>query len=246
MNVKSEIAWGVSTIVTLGLIVAGAGRAPAALIQTVSNDTTVRNAFPASSTDLINGRAPDTNYAAQFEGGPITIATDGGVGAPTTSGPGGAASDVVFDRDHEWFATYTLDTAASPGGYAISRIDTISGHSDARVRQRYTIDYSVVGSPDFIALPNPAPLPGLSAGEFGDLDALSGAHRSKRVSISDDQGGVIATAVDQIRFNFIRPAAADTGSVYREFDVIGTSVPEPASLGVFGAAVGLLARRRRA
>jgi hypothetical protein len=88
------------------------------------------------------------------------VLTNGTYG--TITEPGGAP-----DRSHAsfalagggsatgTFATYTLNLAASPSGYDISRIDVYGGWNDSgRDQQLYTVAYSLIGSSTFIDLPS--------------------------------------------------------------------------------------------
>src|SRR5687768_7241985 len=108
-------------------------------VQTVTNNeigpggagSTFTPSYTVSSTDLLNGLLPTASggdFAAVEITGGLPVLTDGTFG--TITEPGGAP-----DRTHlifgiagggsgtGTFATYTLDTVASPLGYDIDRFE---------------------------------------------------------------------------------------------------------------------------
>lgn len=136
--------------------------------------------------------------------------------------------------------TYTLNTVTSALGYNITAINIFSGWNDDRADQSYRIFYSLVGSAAFIQLGGD-----ITAGPAGNVQG------STLTRTFDTTGAAILTGVDEIRFvQFDGPAQFDgTGTVYREFDVIGSAtaatVPEPTTAVMGFLALAALATRRR-
>ena len=72
---------------------------------------------------------------------------------------------------------------------------------------------------------------------------MSGGIRITRTYNTD--GSVVLMNVDAIRFVQVNSGLAGTGTVFREFDVIGKAIPTPAALPAGIALLGLAAARRR-
>ena len=243
-----------SLCVVAVLSLAVAPGASAAVLVTTNAETAPAPGQPSftpsylvSSSDLLNGMLP-ANAPGVFDvelGGGLPVLTDGTYG--TITQPGGAP-----DRSHAAFATvgggggtgafivYELDTAAAPLGYDISRIDMYGGWNDSgRDQQLFAVGYTTLAS----------------GGTFIDLATANfnptvpaNTQSATRVSVTDDAGGVLASGVNRLLFQFDPTGQPENGYVgYAEIDVIGApTVPEPATGMVLCAgAAGLLARRRR-
>ena len=202
--------------------------------------------YVVSASDLINGLLPAASAGA-FDlelGGGLPVLTNGTYG--TITQPGGAP-----DRTHGAFATvgggggsgqfvtYALDTAASPLGYDVTRIDLFSGWNDnGRDQQLFGVSYSTVG--------NPGTFIPLASGNFNPT-VPADTQSATRVTVTEDALPNLASGVGMIRFDFTGPPAPENGYVgYAELDVLGSAtVPEPAAVAPFAAAAGLLLARRR-
>ena len=246
MSVLHRVLWvGASCVAALL-------SAPAAAVPQVVTDfqvgpggagSTFTPSYIVSSTDLINGKSPSASsgdFAFELSGG-LPVLTNGTYG--TITEPGGAP-----DRTHQAFAvggggsgtgtfvTYSLDLAASPLGYNVSRIDVYGGWNDnGRDQQAYTVQYSTVASPAaFIDLANVNFNPAVAAN----------LQTANRATITDTTLPNLATGVAAVRINF--SGATENGySGYAEVDVIGTAVPEPAGAGLIVLACAATLRRRR-
>ena len=202
--------------------------------------------YVVSSTDLINGRLP-TASAGLFDlelGGGLPVLTDGAYG--TITQPGGAP-----DRSHAalatvgggsgsgQFVTYTLDTAASPLGFAIQRIDLYGGWNDSgRDQQFFALSYSTVN--------NPGTFIPLATGNFNPA-VPADTQSATRLTVTENALPNLASGVGAIRFDFAGTPGPENGYVgYAELDVLGTAiVPEPAGAVMGAGAAGLLLARRR-
>jgi hypothetical protein len=115
--------------------------------------------------------------------------------------------------------TYNFDVTTNTLGYDIAEIRLFSGWNDGRAGQSYNIEYSLIGNPSFLLL-----------GVVSDLRTDG----SLLTRTYDNGGGFILSGVDAIRFNQINNGLAGTGTVFREFDILGSaSVPEPASIAIW-------------
>ena len=120
--------------------------------------------------------------------------------------------------------TYNLDLSVATLGYNLTSIATFMGwgfESRVHVHQDYKIEYSVVGSADYVLLTDVLFTP------FADLTDFEGNYESK-VKVIENDSGVLATGVDSVRFTFNDTGgpAGDfaLGTVIREIDVVGFAV----------------------
>lgn len=171
-----------------------------------------------------------------------TVTGDTNVSRPRNGTTGTASENTGTNPAKVWYdsgldspAIYNLDVAVNTLGYDIQEIRLFSGWDSGRAGQSYEIFYSLVGDPGFVSL--------------GTVSALNGATGSMMTRTYDSEAGMILTGVDAIRFDQINNGVAGTGTVFREFDVIGVPyIPEPSSLAILGlGAVGFFRvfRRRR-
>ena len=206
----------------------------AAIITDFQSSAASQTAFPISSTDLINSGSAaldqfsGSNYVASpiDSYGPISALIDGDAGGITgfIASPGG-----VMDLDGTWSFQVDFALTGSPAGYDITSIETITGHTDNRKSQAYSLWMSHVGDNSFFQV-------GTFDYSFDNQDS-----GSTRLTISDDTG-LIASHVDSIRWEVTMPESG-FATVYREFDVNGVpTVPEPVSgitwLAIAGLAIG--------
>jgi hypothetical protein len=185
--------------------------------------------WPVASNSLIAGLLPSSaKYGAgSFEhngndsAGGVTFLTDGqfgSVGSGNNStmamaGNGGCGQGLIY-----------ILPGGSAGGYTISNIVTYGGWSDeGRDAQAYTVSYSTVTSPaTFIqldAVANGAP-----------EQLITGTPNADRMTLSAADGGVLASNVYAVEFDFTTPTASGTQAGNQENGYSGY-----AELQVFGA-----------
>lgn len=129
--------------------------------------------------------------------------------------------------------TYNLDVSVNTFGYDISEIRLFSGWTDARAGQSYELFYSLVDDAAFTSL--------------GTISALvsNGSLLTRTYNLD---ATAFLTGVDAIRFVQIDNGTAGTGTVFREFDVIGVaSIPEPGTFTMllFGTVMLWFVGRKR-
>jgi hypothetical protein len=217
-----------------------------------ASGTDLTNPYIVSNTDLINGLAPSASSGTftQENAAGISVLTNGSFGTITRSpaDPAAPASGTATQtarnaslatggNDAGTSLTYTLPVGNGLG-YNITSITSYGGWQDAgRDQQSYSVLYSTVAAPTTF-------LP-LATVDFNPTTPPALTPSASRVILTND--GVTpnpATSVAAIRFNFNTTENGYSG--YTEFDVVGTQVPEPTSVGAIGlAVVGLLSRRRR-
>lgn len=208
------------------------GEARATIVSVTSSSLGSQFAYTVSATDLINQGQATLDSAAyaniNLGGGSTTSALNNSTMGTTNST---LNSDVLWDTDGIFTATYTLNTTVNTLGYSISQVETFAGWPSDRAKQKYELLYSTVAAPGTF----------ISLGTFSFSTAnISG---STRVSLTDDSG-FLATGVKAIRFNVQSPGVG-AETVYREFDVIGIPTPEPSSLGMlFVGFIALLSSLR--
>ena len=206
---------GVHVALVLGLLSTCMISEPvhAALVSTVSINTTSEVFYPARNNDLIDNSQVGVSlqsvnhvgFVNSLGGGPANL-NDGSEGLASTvstvafsSGPSG--SPVI-----PWTSTYTFDTSVYDQGYTINEIYTTTGWAGSRSGQAYTIRYSTVSNPTLQLL-----------GSFSAADG--GGSRSSEIHIWDNSTGIILTGVKSIQFD-----VTNANNVYREFDVLGFGV----------------------
>lgn len=216
-----------------GFALATAMSAPAMAVLVVgSPQVNPGNVLPSPVTAVNNDLLQTSLLSVVGEGpGNVRNGTTG-----TASENAGANPASVWGQTT---TTYTLNTVTATLGYNITAINVFSGWNDTRADQSYRLFYSLVGSAAFIQL-------------GGDIIAGAGTNTNPSSTLTrtfDTTGAAILSGVDEIRFvQFDGPASFDgTGTVYREFDVIGsaTTIPEPATAALGLLALGGLMLRRR-
>jgi len=144
----------------------------------------------------------------------VATATTENTTANLRNGSTGTAGETTATNPAAVFTnpstTYNLNLAASPQGYNIQEIRLFSGWTDSRAGQSYSISYSLASDPaTFIP--------------FGTISALR-TNGSLLTRTYDVTNANILTGVAAIRFTMINNGNAGTGTVFREFDVIGTAI----------------------
>lgn len=221
--------------VVAGFALATAMSSPAMAVLVVgSPQVNLGNVLPSPVTAVSNDLLQTSLSSVTGEGpGNVRNGTTGTAAENNATNPASVWGQTT--------TTYTLNTVTSALGYDITAINVFSGWQDDRANQSYRLFYSLVGSAAFIQLGGD-----IVAGPAGN------AQGSTLTQTFDTTGAAILTGVDAIQFvQFNGPAANDgTGTVYREFDVIGTAtsaaIPEPATASLALMAMGgLMLRRRR-
>tara|TARA_B110000285_G_scaffold161738_1_gene180657 strand:+ start:299 stop:6547 length:6249 start_codon:yes stop_codon:yes gene_type:complete len=179
--------------------------------------------FSPSSTDLTqNGSAAVSTNT--FSGSPyFGTTTDLGNGVVNT-GDGVYLAETFSGGHFPNTQTIVFDTSVNTAGYNITGITTYAGHhqnGSALANQKYTVEYSLVGSADFISLGE------ISHTPFDNADTDVAA--ATQIAITDSTG-FIATSVDAIKITYLSHGFTNgntsvDGTVYREVDVFGAANP---------------------
>jgi hypothetical protein len=170
--------------------------------------------------DLIAGATPtiaENNFIPEGGVG-VSVLTDGLIG-PITDGAGYPDPFAACGNNTGAGTLVRYNLTGAVNGYNLTNITVYSGWGDGgRIAQAYTVYYSTVANPSyFIQLTNVVydPFTGNNPGNPASLQVI----------ISDSLGGVIATNVVAIEFDFTTPVAPNgengyTG--YSEITVQGT------------------------
>jgi len=192
------------------------GLAAATVVQTnsVKDPNDIYNLYDAMTDDLIN----DGSAAlASVDSTPWNgyLANNGSVT------DGNFWSGQLDYWGGTWSLTYNLDTSSNTLGYAISTIDILGGWNDPK-KIECTLAYKLIGDAEYTTL-----------GTYL-YEALGGM----KINLSDSLGGDLLSGVSALRFTF------QNADLIREIDVVGSAVPEPATLSLL-AIGGVLAMFRR-
>jgi hypothetical protein len=234
---------------TVGLLAAMSGVARGALVTpygvfTAGNNPEVLTTYaPVSADDLIDSSEPtlasqsitgfpDPNPAAL---GTPAMLNDGAFGTGPDTGYSqytGTFLDDDDDGDGVYAVTYNLDIAVNALGYTITAIDSYTAYAPSRSAQQYKVTFTHIDNTTSE----------LQIG-YGPTEMLGSAYAATKVHLVDDTGA-LATGVKSVRFD-VQKHPDFSGSTYREFDVFGQAVPEPASLACLAGGGLLMLRRRR-
>jgi len=186
--------------------------------RAATNFSTTWTVAPGS---LIAGKSPSSVGSGSF-GQSINLLTDGTFGwlnywpnvgsSPTEVSCGGSAGQSVI---------YTLSN--SIGGYNISNLVVYGGWGDAgRDQQAYTVSYATMA--------DPATFVTLASVDFNPANpgAIQSATRS---TLSAAIGGLLASNVVALKFDFTTPAPENGYCGYSEIAVYGTSINPVATQG---------------
>ena len=176
--------------------------APASLIAGLS---------PSSASGNFSLDVTGRNVASLTSGGSLTISQLPGNNTSTnylTCGNGGGAGSLLV---------YTLPT--SPNGYNLTNITVYGGWKDSgRDQQAYTVYYSTAGNPaSFILLGSVNYNPSVP----------SGTASATQVILSDSAGGVIASNVAVVKFDFSAPASENGYCGYAAITIQGNQASPP-------------------
>ena len=205
--------------------IAAAGFAGQAHAVVTVTDTTQLNApFTVAGNDLLQ-----TSLASVVSSG--TFSREGEVGlAALTDGGFGAEGSVVTGNSN--LAAATADgtnsvTYTLAGTYNLTGIATYAGWDAYRGGQSYTVSYATAAAPaTFITL----------ATEFNN--AQGGGDVNTRAVITP-LSGLLASDVVAVRFDFGGGLTYGYAG-YRELDVFGAPIPEPAAWALMIAGFGLV------
>ncbi len=168
------------------------------VVLTSSTDAAL--ATGSVSDDLLQTSLSSTNWPSNNA---INNGSTGSFNEDSVTNPASATSEGTYD--------FNLDLSASPGGYAISQINSFSGWMDDRAGQRYTVFFSFVGDSSFT--------------EIGTTVDVTASGDSLVTNLFRANGDFLGCGVDVVRFVV---EANGLTNVWREIDVIG----EPSLLGI--------------
>ncbi len=192
------------------------------------------------SDDLINAGQPSLlsagwNKPPFFENDPV----NDGDGHPAGSGEGTYLPATLGGLGHMPFTyTATLDTSVNSFGYEITEIRSYAGwdqNGSKLANQKYELLVRKVGDAGWTSLGT------LTYAPFNNADTAEAAATKMVLTATN---GVIATGVEAVRFVVMNPgfnngALTVDGTVYYEFDVIGSPLlaPPPRTISVGGTNV---------
>jgi hypothetical protein len=239
------------------LLVSLSGSVSASIVLTTDNRSssggTTDTFFDSNivNNDLVNNGRPSLSSIA------VTPGSQGfanAVGAYDGLGGSNSTNTAYFATLPATIA-FTLNTSgANSPGYTLTAIHTFAGWANSKgfADQSYTVKYTKVGESLNSYLNT---LTTVSYVPF-NTNPLASEQSSTQVFITEDTSGILAKNVSQIEFIVSQPSNTQgtqpgwQGTVYREFDVIGsvTAVPEPTACVLVGAlsisGMGMLSIRR--
>ena len=237
MRIKSLFVFAV--VVAIGVIAASPAQASIVLTKvSYAHAFTFANPYATcSSTDLINGMAGTVSGGAlkTYVGTPAEARlTDGATISASVVDNDSFRNYSVQNDSNDVSVIYTLAAACY-----ITQIDVYGGYEAggdwSMGYHHYNIYYSTDGGSTFTQLPATEYDPfTLNWGPGGSDPTVT------KVSITDTTG-TLASNVDAIKINFNY-----TGTRCYEIDVLGSVVPEPATMALMAlGGFGLLLKRRR-
>lgn len=193
----------------------------------ISNSTPGAADLNPSSTDLVNQGQPTL-------ASPYTSSTTPNFGAGTVNNGKAArnTADCAFYRttNKAFPATlvFNLNVSSNTLGYNITQIDSFAGWdgggTQTQANQKFTVEYSVVGSDTW------TPLASVDYNPFSNTNSNTPAY--SQCIITDYDSGVLASGVDALRFIYNEPTISGGGNgglVLQEIDIHGvpTSTSKP-------------------
>ena len=185
-----------------------ASLASATIVQTNDAVSGTQSGFAADATDLVN--SGQATFSSLDASGGWTYG-----GSPNNLNNGTTDEYIAaIDDGGNWSATFTLDTSVNTLGYTLTSITSIAGWNDSRANQAISVDYSLVGSDDFVTL-----------GTFSNGAATGGDYTTK-ITLTDTTGAIVS-GVDQVRITI------SITTNMKEIDVAGfATVPEPMTMSL--------------
>lgn len=210
----------------------------------------------SGSIGLSNGYSMDAEVVGAWQaanGGqvPVDVANDLLInhlqaGSPTYSGSMTYSSHLENIHDGLMVANYGgggMDNSANvaifsnggdlifnlDGPHDLGRIDAFTGRGLMSLRQEYDVATSTDGGATWTPLIS-VYYPGINESGYG----------VRRVSVLDDQGGLLATGVNALKFTIYSSSANDS-----YFEIAAYETPEPATLSLLALGGLALIRRRK-
>lgn len=187
---------------------------------------------PLTTGPLSGPRLNDGLYGGANDSNAIAWGINGPIGTPVT------------------FSTFELGLGANGLGWDITEVASFAAWADTFfMNQKYDVSVRYAGESDFELL--------YQVNYLIPAIELPGGSGSSKVTAATDDGSLLASGVDAIRFSIYDAVSGygAGGSTYREIDVFGVStshpdvVPEPASIACWAllglGAVGIAALRLR-
>jgi hypothetical protein len=208
--------------IATSLLLAAASLSQAETLVTNSFNSVAGGAgLAVSATDLVNAGQPTLagyaeSVAPQF--GPFNANDGVATNASDAAGFWRVSLPVTI--------TFELNLSSNALGYDITRIDSFAGWqgggTQTYANQKFTVEYSVVGSADF------TPLSAVDYSPFTSTTSSNPAYT--QCAITENSSGILASGVDAIRFVYSTPTVSggtNGGLVLQEIDVAGVPTGSP-------------------
>jgi len=219
MKKTCQLRWKVAVGLCMALLVL-VSSASASLVMTGAYQQSGSSFTPTwtvAPNSLIAGMSPTAqagNFTSEAASPGVSVLTDGVIGPIP-----GSDYSIFADGGPNAGQSVTYALPVQTYGYDLTNITVYSGWGNGgRVGQGYTVLYSTVANPgNFIMLTNVSYSAGFTGNNPNNPIAI-------QVQLSDSAGGIIASNVAAIQFNFYSPTAPDEngGTGYSEITVQGT------------------------
>lgn len=189
----------------------------AATVENSSNTIAGGAGLTVSATDLVNQGQP--SFASYTSSNTPQFGTDTVNNGVATNLTTAAAFYSVANSRLPTTLVFNLNIVTNTAGYDITRIDSFAGWeaggTQTYANQKFTMEYSVVGSDDWL------PLTAVDYSPFTSTTSNTPAYTRSSLS---DRSGFLATGVDAIRFVYSIPSisgGSNAGTVIQEIDIVG-------------------------